>query len=252
MPTWLFPRTRSFYYGLLLPLEALKLIFKHPVLIFLSIIPILITLVLYILLITGMQEAARGALLGYLTSIGLDPQGWISWIALLLTKIILFIISALTFSIVAAIVASPFNDILAEKTESRSPTPLVPSPISSWRNQLRLISIDVLKSVAAGVAALAAILLSWVPVVNFFALLLAFLLLTFQYISYPQTRRNEGVRDGLRFLWRHSYSCTGFGATLSILFAIPLISSLALPLAVVGGTLLVSRARADATHPLLR
>jgi uncharacterized protein involved in cysteine biosynthesis len=79
------------------------------------------------------------------------------------------------------------------------------------------------------------------------AFAVAFLLVMFHYI-YPQTRRGLGFRYGLGFLWRHAYACLGFGASISFLFAIPFASSFALPLAVVGGTLLVARAQ---LHPSL-
>ncbi|MCR4313075.1 MAG: hypothetical protein NUV58_02410, partial [Candidatus Roizmanbacteria bacterium] len=67
-------------------------------------------------------------------------------------------------------------------------------------------------------------------------------LVTFQYISYPQTRRDVGIRQGAKFLWHHIYACTGFGSIFLLLFAIPFLSSFVLPLAVIGGTLLAARA----------
>jgi uncharacterized protein involved in cysteine biosynthesis len=74
----------------------------------------------------------------------------------------------------------------------------------------------------------------------------------FQYTSYPQTRRQERLGHGVWFLLRHAWACSGFGATITLLYAVPFVSSLALPVAVVGGTLLVARAGAGATMPRLR
>ncbi len=127
--------------------------------------------------------------------------------------------------------------------------PVPPQPLFK---KLRLLGLDMVKSVAATGAGLVALMLSWMPVVNFLALLMTFLLFCFQYISYPQTRRGLGVDEGFRFLWNHLYACLGFGAVISILFAIPIFSSFCLPLAVVGGTLLVARAPGAAGIPGLR
>ena len=104
------------------------------------------------------------------------------------------------------------------------------------------IFIDIVKSIASAGVGIIALLLSWVPIVNIFAFALAFLLVAFQYISYPQTRRGIGLIDGAGFLRRHFFASVGFGTTVTILYMIPFLSSFMLPLAVVGGTLLVARA----------
>ncbi len=99
-----------------------------------------------------------------------------------------------------------------------------------------------MKAVAATCVTIMALIFSWIPVLNLFAFALAFLLITFQYISYPQTRRGIGFREGARFLRLHPFACLGFGLSVSFLFAIPVVSAFVLPVAVVGGTLLVARA----------
>ena len=218
------------------------MIFAHPRLIFWSILPIGITLGLYFYVITTLQALAHAALTGYLASWGWNAEGWAAWTLTLLTKILLLMVSAMTFSIVASLAASPFNDFLAENTERWAQPALPPVKRASVWAKVRLILIDVLKTLAATVATIAAVLMSWVPVLNIFAFLLAFLLICFQYTSYPQTRRGIGVGGGLKFLWRHLFACAGFGAVLSVLFAIPLVASFTVPIAVVGGTLLAARA----------
>lgn len=239
------PRIKSFLYGLTLPLRAFTLIFRHRSLILLSILPVTITLTLYFYLISFMQDWSRARLLELIAAWGWDPQGVAAWLMLILTKILVVLAGVLTFSVAASIVASPFNDFLAEKAEPYTTPPLMPVPDQGWGLKAKLIGIDLLKTVAAGVASIVALLFSWIPVVNIVAFVVAFLLVTFQYISYAQTRRGEGLRDGFGFLGRHAWACAGFGAAVSFLFAIPIVSALSLPLAVVGGTLLVARARGD-------
>lgn len=228
------------------------MILSKPKLLFWSLLPILISLVLYAFVIGHLQTEARLALENYFAAMGWNPQGWTAWILLLVAKLLLFVAGALTFSIVASIAASPFNDFLAEQSEKWTTPPLLPAPAGSWAFKARLIAVDMMKTLFAAIGGIFALLLSWVPIVNLIAFGLAFLLICFQYVSYAQTRRSVGVAQGLVFLWRHMFACMGFGLAFSFLFAIPVISCLFIPVAVVGGTLLVARAPGNAELPRLR
>ncbi len=197
-----------------------------------------------------MQDWAVALLQESVAGLGFGPDSWIGWFFVLSGKMILWMVAALTFIFTSSIVASPFNDILAKRSEEFTETPLPPVTNKSLKQNVQLIGIDLFKTVTAFIAAVFAIIFCWVPVVNVFAFILAFLLVTFQYISYPQTRRSIGLREGAKFLWHHIYACTGYGAILSFLFAIPFLSSFVLPIAVVGGTLLA--ARAPGTSELFR
>lgn len=241
IPPWFFPRTRSFWYGFTLPWEALKLIVRKPLLILWCLIPLAITVTLYVYLIQGLQGWVDLNVHHLVSGWGWNESGWAAWSVILLSRLIVFIAGALTFSIAASLFASPFNDFLAEATERYATPPLAAVPALAWRKKLRLVWLDLGKTAAAAIASLAAILFSWIPLLNLIAMAAAFLLMTFQYISYPQTRRGLSIGQGALFIWRHLYASLGFGAILSILFAIPLLSILIMPLAVVGGTLLVAR-----------
>ncbi len=209
-----------------------------------------LTFILFIYGISQLQDWAVALLQEGVAGLGFGPDSWIGWFFVLSGKIILWMVAALTFIFTSSIVASPFNDVLAKRSEEFTETPLPPVTNKSLKQNVQLIGIDLFKTMTAFVAAVFAIIFCWVPVVNVFAFILAFLLVTFQYISYPQTRRSIGLREGAKFLWHHIYACTGFGAILSFLFAIPFLSCFVLPIAVVGGTLLV--ARAPGTSELFR
>jgi uncharacterized protein involved in cysteine biosynthesis len=228
---------RSLIYGLTLPLLSLRVILKDPKLLILSILPIVTTFLLYGFLISSAQDSVRDLVVQHF-----QTGGWAAWIVLILVKILLIIVGALTFSFVASVASSPFNDFLAERAEKHAVPALPQVPSMPLGRKAVLIAIDLGKSLAAGIAMLAALLLSWVPVVNVIALVVSLLLVTFQFISYPQTRRGLGLGEGVRFLGRHFFACLGFGLAFTFLFSLPLISAFFLPLAVVGGTLLVARA----------
>jgi CysZ protein len=238
-----FPRFQSLWYGITLPLRAGRLIVSSGRLIALSLLPVTLTLALYGFVVLRVQDLARAAINERLMVWGWDPHGWGAWGLAILANLILLIVGAFTFSAVASIIASPFNDFLAEATERHAEPPLPAVPPMGLAAKAELIVIDLGKTIAAGIAMIVAILLSWIPFVNVVAFALAFMLVSFQYISYPQTRRGHGLGYGLKFLVHHPWASLGFGAALTFFFAIPLLSSLMLPLAVVGGTLLVARAQ---------
>ncbi len=235
-------RIASFLFGLTLPLTSLRIMISNPKLWIWSLFPLAIALGLYVFGLRELQGWAVGELQTLLTAHGVNSESWVATIALLLARVLLIIVGVVLFSTVSAIATSPFNDFLAEATERfTSPTlPVVPS--GGFGQRARLILIDLAKTLAAAIASISALILSWLPVVNAMALLLTFLLICFQFISYPQTRRGEGLRTGLGFLWRHLFACAGFGAAHAFLFAIPIVGALTIPLAVVGGTLLYARA----------
>ena len=201
-----------------------------------------LTIVLFIYGISALQDWAIALLQECVAKLGFSPDSLIGKSFVLSGKMILWMVAALTFVFTSSIVASLFNDILAERTERFTEIPLPSVTKKTLKEHARLIGIDLFKTVTTFSATVFAIVFCWVPIINIFAFILVFLFVTFQYISYPQTRRSIGLRQGAKFLWHHIYACTGFGAILSFLFAIPFLSSFVLPLAVVGGTLLVARA----------
>jgi CysZ protein len=231
-----------------LPARAGRVILSHPVLIAWSALPVTLTCALYYYLIHWINAQAETFIMSHVST------G--SWFLILVAKLLIFVIAALSFSFLASLVATPFNDFLAESAERwavAGDQPLLPLPTipergifaGYWRNKVRLIGIDSLKTMASITMGVIALFCSWVPILNIFAFALSFLILAFQFISYPQTRRGQSIGYAVDFLFRHFFACLGFGAAILFLFSVPFVSIFSLPLAVVGGTLLVGRASSD-------
>ena len=233
----------SFTFGLLLPGSAARLILRSPKLLVLSIIPTTLTLVLYFWVLSGIQTSIKGMLIHAFVSMGWDPSGWAVSVLLFLSSVLLILLGALTFSFTAGIASAPLNDFLAEQTESRANPPLIACPAPTLQMRIKMVGIDIIKTAVAGSIALLLMLLSWVPLLNFAIVIATLFLLTFQFVSYPQTRRGEGLGTSLHFIALHPFASLGFGAALAVLFAIPFVGILTLPCAVVGGTLLYARAQ---------
>lgn len=227
---------QAFVYGITLPLRAGSVILRSPALLAASAVPWLLSLALDIWVVHRLQQALS-------TWIEAQLSGSLQWAAVVLGWIALFVAGVLAFSFIASVIALPVNDFLAELTEPRANPPLPSTGSISWAGRARLLTIDLFKTVCALSMSVLALLLSWMPVVNLVGAVLAFMLIAFQFLSYPQTRRGEGVLAGVRFLALNFWSSLGFGMSFAFLFAIPIVSSFALPLAVVGGTLLYARSR---------
>ena len=231
---------KNFVQGAALPVQAIRLIFSRSQLIFWSAIPIAITALVYYLLIGYLQGLAQTFL-----QASLHTLGWADWIIqsiVFITTIAVWIFAAVTFSFAAALLASPFNDILAERAEEHTSPPLEKVESKGFSHHVRVARIDLAKTFFTLGASLLALVVCWIPVINFAAFLSVTLLMTFQYVSYPQTRRRIGLFQGL-LLKHHFAASLGLGLTLTFLFSLPIISLFVLPVAVVSGTLLFAQTR---------
>lgn len=245
-------RAQSFLYGFTLPGQAFKKIIASRRLIFWSSLPLLITLLLYGVFVTEVALRTRGLMEHSLATWGLDSNGWLFAILIFFTKVLLFFVGAITFSLVANTIACPLNDFLAEAAEAHT-VPLLPAvqSLTIW-DRVRCIGIDLLRTFLGIGVTLVALLFSWIPFLNVASVLLTFLVISFQFVGYPQVRRGEGIQEGVHFVTRHLFACLGFGAAFTFLFSIPIVSSFCLPLAVVGGTMLAARAKGNAQLPMLK
>ena len=232
---------RDFIFGVTLPGRSLVLMIKHPTLLLFGIMPLALTLGLYFYLIRTTQAWAKFAMLGLFQKWGVAAHGFMASVLHGAAWLVLLIVGVITFSFVSSIVATPFNDLLAEKSERYAGPALLAVKHVSVTQRVRVIWIDLVKTIASLFLGLLALLISWVPLLSFVSFILFFLILAFQFVSYPQTRRGLGFFESLPFLWKNFFSCLGFGIIFSLLFAVPILSSFCLPLAVVSGTLLFSR-----------
>lgn len=234
---------KSLFYGILLPFRSLAFILTKADLFFLSILPAFLTLCLQILLFIQLQNWIQVKALNYFVGNSTYDLKEVQFLLHVLIKFILFVLSALTFSMLNVIIASPLNDFLAEKTERYTLLYQEQIPTPSLVQRIRMIFFDASKSFLAALFHLLSYLLLFIPILSFFTLIIPFLLVTFTFLTYPQSRRNIGIFDNFLFLGKHFFACLGFGGCCSLLFSIPFLSCFTLPIAVVGGTLLFARSR---------
>jgi len=225
----------DFTYGLTTPVRAVTVIFAHPKLIALSGLPILTTVVLLSFaiyaILAGFGSWAHTTFLNHSASLSLIAS------IVFGLALVFFAINSLTF--LSSLVASPFNDWLAESTEHSVQVPNVPT--QNLARFIRVFFVDLRKTVLSLALSVLFTLGGLIPVVGIAFLLGLSLLNTFTFVTYPQSRRMHGIRASWKWISQHLAMSLGFGIVTTLMFSIPVANLFALPISVVGGTLLYFR-----------
>ena len=235
MPHKLDLRFNELIRGLTTPIRALKLIFKYPRLIFFSSFPIMVTIIVSALCIYAVLTGAWSLGMAWFQNIAGSYAGVASGILAFLFGIFTLYLMFHSVGISLSLIASPFNDMLAEETErvcGQSPCKLTLSTF------VHIFFLDLRKTVLTLSLSLGLWFLALVPVVGLLSPLGFSLITTLTFISYPQSRRHLGIIECLVWMRNHSMASLGFGFSTMVLFGIPVLNAFALPISVVGGTLL--------------
>ena len=170
---------------------------------------------------------------------------WVEWVAWLLWP--LFIIFALLllffcFSILANLLAAPFNGFLAEAVElSLTGT----KPLGTENRPLLQEMRSAVRSEAAKLAYFTVrvfflLLVFLVPLLNVAAPLLWFLfgawMLALEYLEFPMSNNGLTFPEARARLRQHRPLVMGFGAGVLVLTVIPIVNFLVMPVAVAAAT----------------
>ena len=166
----------------------------------------------------------------------------------------------LTFAALANLVGQPFYERIVDRVEAglggRGP-----GPAAAERPWWRTLPAATLESIAllalTLLCSLPVFLVGLVPVVGQAAALVAGALvsgffLAIELLGIPLERRGLGPVERFRWAWRHRDLTIGFGVAAFLLFLVPLMNVVAMPAAVVGGTLLVRGATGLPIEPAPR
>jgi CysZ protein len=173
---------------------------------------------------------------------------WLSWLSYLIWP--LAIISAMLiffflFSMIANLIAAPFNGLLAEQVEARlTGQPLPDSSLASLLKDLpRIFSREWQKLKYYLPKAIICLLLFWIPLVGqTIAPLLWFALSAWmaviQYCDYPFDNHKIPFAKMKQSLGQHKWDNVGFGALITCCTMIPVVNFFIMPVAVCGATAL--------------
>ncbi|UMZ13039.1 sulfate transporter CysZ [Pseudomonas sp. MPFS] len=228
--------------------EGLKLILTPGLRLFV-LLPLLVNLVLFV----GLIYFA-----GHQFSLWVDalmptlPQ-WLSFLSYILWPLFVVLVVLMvffSFTLLANIIAAPFNGFLAEKVETvvRGTDDFPPF---SWGELLamipRTLSREMRKLGYFLPRAIGLFILSLIPVVNLVAaplwLLFGIWMMAIQYIDYPADNHKMSWQDMLAWLRQKRWQSLGFGGIVYLALMIPFVNILMMPAAVAGATLFWVRER---------
>lgn len=168
---------------------------------------------------------------------------WLEWLLIPLFVILIFFAIFYTFTIVANLIAAPFNAILAERVEARLHNRPVP-PFQGYKSLPSIIG-RTFRSEAAKLMYMAKwlvllLIITFIPVVNVIApfawAIYGAWMLAVEYIDYPMGNHELYFTEELKSLKRYPTYAFGFGGTLSAMTLIPVVNFFVMPIAVAGAT----------------
>ncbi|WP_438971596.1 sulfate transporter CysZ [Methylophaga sp.] len=168
----------------------------------------------------------------------------LTWIIWPLFVLLLIIIVFFTFSVIANVLAAPFNGILAEMVEKKltGDTP----PEMPWAKMLKdtpKMLFNELRKIAYLLMWLLPLLIfSWIPGLNLIAPILWFMFtswtLALDYHDYPMGNHQLDFRQQRAVLRKNRSLALGFGSATMVATMIPIVNFLVIPAAVAGATAL--------------
>lgn len=222
--------------------EGLKLVLSPGLRLF-----VLLPLVINIVLFVGLIYFA-----GHQFSLWVDHlmptlPSWLSFLNYLLWPLFVVLVVLMvffTFTMLANIIAAPFNGFLSEKVEVvvRGTDDF---PAFSWGELIamvpRTLAREMRKLGYFLPRAIGLFILSFIPVVNLIAaplwLLFGVWMMAIQYIDYPADNHKLGWNEMLAWLRQKRWQSMSFGGIVYLVLLVPVVNLLMMPAAVAGATL---------------
>ena len=193
-------------------------------------IPMLLTLALLMGLIFG-----SAWIVGWL--IGDAVRVEVRMVAQVLMFLLTLLIAYFLYLPVARVLLAPFAEALSRKTRSINTGRTIRHDNQGWRRAmwegLKLVSFQAVVALAA-----LALGLAFPPVGAPIGVAVAIFLGGLDFFDIPLSTRGLRLRKKLGVIWRNKSLALGFGVAAYLMLLIPVINMLALPVGVVGATLL--------------
>ncbi len=236
--------------GFGLPLDGFSLMRKEPRLRTFVLIPILINAILFIAGMTAL----------WIYRVDVVELIW-SYPAESIVRIVLWylvavlvmggamVLSYFLFTPIGCLIASPFNDALAGRTEQVLDPDSNQAEVSvSFKEIANTIKKELGKVLLASVVFLIAIVVNLLPAIGqvisiVVTLLLGGWVMSLEYLDYPMSRHGYTLAEIRRTVRENQALCLGFGGGVIVLLMIPLLNLVCIPACVVAGTDLFVRLR---------
>lgn len=232
--------------GFFYPFKAGKFLAGHPSLLRFIMIPFIINVLVFSGLVYSGAHFFERFVVGMLP-VG-DAWYWLIlyytlWVlAVAVTAVLVFF----TFTVVGNLIASPFNDVLSEKTEElilgiKSDEKFSLSQF--WSDSVQILLLEIKKITVFVVLMGLLFLLNFLPGIgNIIFAVLAFLLTVFflvlEYLGFVAYRKRLSFKEQRHFIWSRFSLSFGFGTGVLALLTIPVLNFICIPLGVIGATLM--------------
>ena len=238
----------AFFKGAGLPLRGLSFLLNNPRLWIFVLIPLVINAILFVILLTWGYSAFSDVLKSWLGS--WDTLAWYWKSVAVVARIFFWLVALLAvyfiFTPSALVIAAPFNDYLAETTEKacgleyREERPLVAMII---KEAGFAIAGELKRVLFFGAVFLLLLPINLVPFIGsvayaIFSFVWACFGFSFEFISFATDRRHVSLNRKLAILRKNLPFTMGYGLVTLLLFLIPFVNVLIVPVSAVSGTLL--------------
>jgi CysZ protein len=155
----------------------------------------------------------------------------------------MLLVSFYAFTLLANLIASPFNSLLAERTEDlAAPGRIRPQSGPLWKEIAHAPFAELKKLAYFLLWALPLLFLFLIPGINAAApfLWIAFSawMLALQYADYPMGNHAIRFKEQRRLLAKQRSLALGFGGAVLLITLVPVLNFLAMPASVIGATLM--------------
>ncbi len=171
--------------------------------------------------------------------------GWLSWLEWLiwpLFAIAMLLIVFYTFTVIANLIAAPFNSLLSARIEALL-TGSKPEDLNTdgfIKLIIRTVKSEIQKILYAIKWAIPLLIITIIPVVNLIApflwILFAAWFFALQYNDYPLANRGHFFDDVKAYSRKNRMRSLGLGTAVFLLTSIPGVNFFAMPVAVAGAT----------------
>ncbi|WP_252274436.1 sulfate transporter CysZ [Pseudomonas subflava] len=228
--------------------QGLKLVLSPGLRLFV-LLPLAVNTLLFVgLIVLAMQQFG-----GWVDGVMPSLPDWLSFLEYVLWPLFVLLVLVLmffTFTLLANIIAAPFNGFLAEKVEVvlRGRDDFPPFSWSELMAMMpRTIGREMRKLAYFLPRAIPLLILTFVPVLNLIAaplwILFGVWMMAVQYIDYPADNNKLGWNEMLAWLREKRWQSLGFGGSVYLALLIPFVNILVMPAAVAGATLFWVRER---------
>jgi CysZ protein len=234
----------NFTRGFFTPFRSVRILRSNPRLIQYLLIPFLINVVVFSGAVYLGLDFFGSTVVEYI------PQGeawywsvlyWFLWVvAVLLTAVLVFF----SFTVVGNLIASPFNDLLSERTEEVLTGTANDEPFllrQFLRDALQTIILEAKKMWIFVVVMVLILPLNLIPgfgsaIYTVLAISLTLFFLCVEYLGFVMVRKRQFFREQKSYIFSRKFLMLGFGCGVMAVLAIPFFQLCCIPLAVVGAT----------------